>query len=261
MLIRAVHDKNNPYFQMRRATAQDDRLTWNARGVMAYLFSKPDTWTLSLADLLKQTTNSRNPLGRDGVRAVLAELETLGYLHRFQERNQNGVLGDWVSHIYETPRPVTPNPSPVADKPEPVTAQPATAQPATANPPLDTTDSEKVQIAESTEAAAAERGIAAAAAKIETEPHDSRHSFSEIEQFVRATKPHSQNPGGLARTLYRSGEEDSLISGWLDTEKTGPAHQPTNTRTKEEIEEVLKKIEAYRQSALPDYLQMETARQ
>lgn len=108
---------------------------------------------------------------------------------------------------------------------------------------------------ESSVKAAAGKAIAAAA-KIQTEPHDSHHTFADVERFVRATKRHSRNPGGLARALYRSGEEDELIATWLNTEKTMQARQP-NTRTKEEIEEVLRKIEAYRQSSLPDYLQME----
>lgn len=58
------------------------------------------------------------------------------------------------------------------------------------------------------------RAATAAAAAISQEPHRSGHSFAECERFVTATKPHATNPGGLARHLYRTGEEDARISAW-----------------------------------------------
>lgn len=55
----------------------------------------------------------------------------------------------------------------------------------------------------------------AAAASIENEPHFSRFSFAEVRAFVERTKPHAENPGGLARTIWRSGEEDEQVAAWL----------------------------------------------
>lgn len=55
---------------------------------------------------------------------------------------------------------------------------------------------------------------AAAAAGSFSEAHSSRFSFAEVEDFVLATKPHSTNPGGLARKLWRTGEEDAAIELW-----------------------------------------------
>jgi hypothetical protein len=62
---------------------------------------------------------------------------------------------------------------------------------------------------------------AAAAANGFNDPHLSVFAFAEIEDFVRETKPHSTNPGGLARRLWRSGEEDTAIGQWKET-RAGP---------------------------------------
>ncbi len=57
---------------------EDTRLSWAARGVLAYLLSRPDDWKVLAKDLQR-----RGDLGRDGVYAVLRELRGTGYL-RFQ---------------------------------------------------------------------------------------------------------------------------------------------------------------------------------
>jgi len=44
--------------------------------------------------------------------------------------------------------------------------------------------------------------------------HSSRFPFPDVEAFVEATKPHIKNPGGLARIIWRSGEEDERIERW-----------------------------------------------
>lgn len=63
-------------------------------------------------------------------------------------------------------------------------------------------------------------GAAAAAANghalYAEEEHASRFGFLEISRYVEATKRHASNTGGLARKLYRSGEEDHQIERWLE---------------------------------------------
>ncbi len=59
---------------------------------------------------------------------------------------------------------------------------------------------------------------AAAATRVRTNPRAAAASIydrKQIEEYCRLTKPHSTNPGGLARTLHRSGEEDNQITAWL----------------------------------------------
>ncbi|AFZ69538.1 hypothetical protein [Deinococcus peraridilitoris] len=82
-IIRKVRSRENPYSQIYRRALQDDRLSWNARGIMGYLLSKPDNWTVSVSDLIKQ-----GHLKRDGIRAVLKELQATGYLWRHKTAAQ-----------------------------------------------------------------------------------------------------------------------------------------------------------------------------
>jgi hypothetical protein len=70
MIIRARHDKDDPYFRLRRATAQDIQLSWAARGVITYVLSKPDNWEVRVEDLIDQ-----GDLGRNAIYRILGELQ------------------------------------------------------------------------------------------------------------------------------------------------------------------------------------------
>ena len=60
-VIRVKKDKN--FFAASNEPFNDDRLTWEARGVMGYLLSKPDDWQVRFNDLVK-----RGPAGDHKVR-------------------------------------------------------------------------------------------------------------------------------------------------------------------------------------------------
>lgn len=121
-VIRAQHSSENPYFMMARRVAQNRSLTWEARGLLAYLLSQPDDWSVIVADLQQQC-------GRDKVYRILSDLEQAGHLRREQARRDDGTLDATVYRVYEHPQPL----------PE----KPYTAEPYTANPPLHNTDSTK----------------------------------------------------------------------------------------------------------------------
>lgn len=106
--------KNDPF---RNAT-----LSWEARGVLAYLLTKPDDWEVRVNDLIKQ-----GPSGRDVMRRILRELTLAGHLHRIRLQRPNGTF-EWISELYETPRPPSPE--------KPSTVQPSVAEPSTANPSI-----------------------------------------------------------------------------------------------------------------------------
>jgi hypothetical protein len=74
-IYRASKSKDQPYFLIARNLAQDETLSWAARGVLAYLLSKPDDWVLQVPDLQQNC-------GRDRVYAMLKELITAGYITR-----------------------------------------------------------------------------------------------------------------------------------------------------------------------------------
>ena len=80
-IIRAPRSADHPYFVCRRAPAQDKRLTWESRGVLWYILSKPDDWEVLEKDLMQHC-------GRDKVKKILKELEEKGYLVREQTRTK-----------------------------------------------------------------------------------------------------------------------------------------------------------------------------
>ena len=94
-VIRVKKDKN--FFAASNVPFNDENLSWEARGVMGYLLSKPDDWQVRFVDLVK-----RGPAGGHKIRRILKELEDNGYLYRERFQTEAGTF-DWVSTVYETP--------------------------------------------------------------------------------------------------------------------------------------------------------------
>lgn len=68
---------------------RDPKLSFKAKGLLAYLMSHAEGYRLTATQIIAETTD-----GRDAVRAALRELETQGYIHRSQRRGPNGRLGE-----------------------------------------------------------------------------------------------------------------------------------------------------------------------
>lgn len=92
------HD-NSPYFAAPREAAQDRRLSYEARGVLFYLLSRPDDWKIVVADLQQEGC------GRDKTYRVLNELIDCGYVTRETVRNDDHTIKEVVYTIYEKPLP------------------------------------------------------------------------------------------------------------------------------------------------------------
>ena len=91
-IIRTPKGSGRPYFTMTLGAAQDDRLSFEARGLLCYLLSKPDDWEVKIDDL-KRAGNC----GRDRIYRILEELLAAGYLERIQERDEQG---RWQPGVY-----------------------------------------------------------------------------------------------------------------------------------------------------------------
>lgn len=80
-----------------RSLLDDDRLSYRARGVAAFILGKPDGWRIDARSLARMSTE-----GRDAVLTALRELQDLGYLVR---RRQQVAGGHWTTEsvLYETP--------------------------------------------------------------------------------------------------------------------------------------------------------------
>lgn len=104
---RAKHDKE--YVVIHRHTAQDRNISFEARGMLLYLLSKPDSWSIQVADLAQQCQKGR-------VYRILKELIEAGYIEN-RERTQlpNGKF-EWTPYILHE-RPIT-NIVPFPEKPD-----------------------------------------------------------------------------------------------------------------------------------------------
>lgn len=87
--------KNENYFASSNEPFNDERLSWEARGAMGYLLSKPDDWQVRFYDLV-----NRGPAGEHKMRRILKELEKYGYLERERIQKEDGTF-DWISTVYE----------------------------------------------------------------------------------------------------------------------------------------------------------------
>lgn len=80
----------------------DNRLSWKARGILVYLLSKPNDWTVKRNDLI----NNSEEDGERSVKSALKELVNLGYakLKKGEYRDKDGKnkFGSFYD-IYEQP--------------------------------------------------------------------------------------------------------------------------------------------------------------
>ena len=97
MIVRHPHETS--YTVVHNQTLTDTRLSWKARGLLAYLLSKPDNWTVIVASLVKEA-----PDGRAAVLTALGELEANGYLiRRGMARGDDGRFDGPDCEIREEP--------------------------------------------------------------------------------------------------------------------------------------------------------------
>ena len=97
--------KDEKYFSASNEPFNDQRLSWEARGLMGYLLSKPNNWEIRNKDLEK-----KGPAGEHKLRRMLAELRKNGYMNRIRLALPNGKF-DWTTEVYESP---SQNPKPSA---------------------------------------------------------------------------------------------------------------------------------------------------
>lgn len=97
MIIRTVKDRN--YTVINNTVLRDKRLTWEAKGLAAYLLSQPDDWSINANHLWHEANN-----GLGSVKRILRELEQFGYLQRRRWRTEDGHF-EWQHVLYEVPQP------------------------------------------------------------------------------------------------------------------------------------------------------------
>jgi len=92
-------EKKQNFVIMDKTGLEDPRLSFKAKGILAYLLSKPDNWYCYSKHLAK--------VGPDGISAVktgLRELREAGYLEKRPIKGEDGRIVKWESIIREQPK-------------------------------------------------------------------------------------------------------------------------------------------------------------
>lgn len=109
-MTRKVRKQPTGFTQVTNLVLNDTTLSWKAKGIYAYIFSKPDGWDFSARRIARDAKD-----GNDGTISGIRELEEAGYIRR--ERQGDGRV---TYHIL-----VDPN----TEKPEVGTLDPNTENP------------------------------------------------------------------------------------------------------------------------------------
>ena len=98
-IIRTEHNKNNPYVILNKSALEDSELSWAAKGLWAYLMSRPDNWNVSVAHLSSIYKDYGG--GEKAIYALLSELIEKGYCQRKQDRSNGGKFNSYEYIITE----------------------------------------------------------------------------------------------------------------------------------------------------------------
>ena len=94
-----VQKRPNNFVMMDKSFLEDTRLSYKAKGILAYLLSKPDNWKVIVGNLVNYSTD-----GKASVYAGLKELKECGYYEKIPIRNEQGTrITRWESTVYEIP--------------------------------------------------------------------------------------------------------------------------------------------------------------
>lgn len=84
---------------MDKTFLEDTRLSYKAKGILAYLLSKPDNWKVIIGNLVNSSAD-----GKASVYAGLKELKECGYYQKLPIRDEKKrKIVRWESTIYENP--------------------------------------------------------------------------------------------------------------------------------------------------------------
>lgn len=104
-----VSKRENPYVILDKTFLSDNRISWKAKGILAYLMSKPDDWKVIIGNLINQSTD-----GEKSVYSGLRELEKYGYMTRERVRDEKGKFIHMEYIVYELPIATTPDESSIS---------------------------------------------------------------------------------------------------------------------------------------------------
>lgn len=124
--------KRDNYVVLDKGFLKDTELTWQAKGLLAYMLSLPNNWSFNMKDLQKRSKN-----GRDATYRIMKELIEAGYVTRIEKRDE-GKFNKVEYIVHEVKQsPHTENQDTELPFPEnPDTEKPDTGNPYPENPTL-----------------------------------------------------------------------------------------------------------------------------
>ena len=120
-------EKKDNYVVLDKVFLNDKRLSWQAKGLLAYMLSMPNDWVFRIEDLKNRSSN-----GRDSTKSIIKELQEYGYIIKEQARQQGKFSNNRYIVLERPTSPLTENPS----TENPSTENPSTENPSTENPSL-----------------------------------------------------------------------------------------------------------------------------
>lgn len=94
-----IQKKRNNFVMLDKGFLEDNRLSYKAKGILAYLLSKPDNWKVIIKDLINHSSD-----GKKAIYSGLRELKQHGYYRKMPIRNEKGQrIIYWESVIFECP--------------------------------------------------------------------------------------------------------------------------------------------------------------
>jgi hypothetical protein len=118
-IVRIHHNKNNPYVQLNKKALEDKKLSWGAKGLWAYLMSRPDNWNVSVIHLSKIYDGKGGK--EKAIYSLLNELIENGYCSKKQHFNEKGQFENLEYIISEFKIKVPNSPQGDAGEADPVT--------------------------------------------------------------------------------------------------------------------------------------------
>lgn len=98
MSIIRIKKKEHPYVQVDKRVLEDSRLSWRAKGILVYLLTKPDGWTVRVADIW-----GKGQEGRGAVQACLKELNKCGYAQLVTTKGDGTIFAGKEWQVNEEP--------------------------------------------------------------------------------------------------------------------------------------------------------------
>jgi len=92
------HSKQRDYTVMNNTFLKDDKLSWKAKGLFAYILSLPEDWKIYLNELQTHATD-----GETSLRSAIKELTDNGYIVQKRLKDDKGRWASYVYQIIENP--------------------------------------------------------------------------------------------------------------------------------------------------------------